>query len=147
MPPRKRRVPVVLDTNVVVGFYLSRTPRSATREIFRLWRDVRRIQLIVCDEIVAEYVDVLRRLHVDDALLRRFRERLARRATVTHVRLGPRPVASRDPDDNLFLATALAGKARFVVSSDPDLLAIPAIERRRFRFAIVSPGDFVAKLR
>ena len=62
MPPRKRRVPVVLDTNVVVGFYLSRTPRSAAREIFRVWRDMRRIQLIVCDEVITEYVDVLRRL-------------------------------------------------------------------------------------
>jgi len=147
VPPRKRRVPVVLDTNVVVGFYLSRTRRSANREIFRLWRNVRRVQLIVCDEVVTEYVEVLRRLQIDETLLRRFRERLAKRDTVTHVRLGARPVASRDPDDNIFLATALTGKAKFIVSSDPDLLAIPAMERRRFRFAIVSPGEFVAKMK
>lgn len=147
MPPRRRRVAVVLDTNVVVGFYLSRTARSATREIFRLWRDVRRIQLIVSDEVVTEYIEVLRRLQVDENLLRRFRERLARRNTVTHVRLGTRPVASRDPDDNIFLATALAGKAKFIVSSDPDLLTIPKMERRRFRFAIVSPGEFLARMK
>ena len=147
MPPRKRRVPVVLDTNVVVGFYLSRTTRSATREIFRLWRDVRRIQLIVSEEVVAEYIEVLRRLQVDEAALRRFRERLAERNTVTHVSLGARPVASRDPDDNIFLATAMTGKAKFVVSSDPDLLTIAATERRRFRFVILSPGEFVARMK
>jgi putative PIN family toxin of toxin-antitoxin system len=132
---------------VVVGFYLSRTRRSATREIFRLWRNVRHVQLIVCDEVITEYVEVLRRLQIDETLLRRFRERLAKRDTVTYVRLGARPVASRDPDDNIFLATALTGKAKFIVSSDPDLLTIPAMERQRFRFAIVSPGEFVAKMK
>ena len=147
MPPRKRRIPVVLDTNVVVGFYLSRSARSATRQIFRLWRDLRRIQLIVSEEVIAEYVEVLRRVQIDEHRLRRFHERLITRTTVTHVSLGSRPGASRDPDDNVFLAAALTGKAKFVVSSDPDLLQIPSLERRRFRFAIVSPREFVAKVK
>jgi predicted nucleic acid-binding protein len=75
----------------------------------------------VSDEIVTEYIEVLRRLQVDDAAVRRFRERLAKRTTVTHVNLGARPVASRDPDDNIFVATALLDAAP--VTPEPEDLA------------------------
>ena len=68
MPPRKRRIPVVFDTNVVVGFYLSRDPRSANQQAFRLWRDRRTVQLIVSDEVIEEYLEVLSRLGVPELL-------------------------------------------------------------------------------
>ena len=69
MPPRKRRIPVVFDTNVIVGFYLSRTPSSANQQAFRLWRDQRKLQLIVSDEILREYLEVLTRLGVSEPLV------------------------------------------------------------------------------
>ena len=143
VPPRKQRIPVVLDTNTVIAHYLSRSARSAAREIFRLWRDLRRVQLVVSDEVIEEYIEVLRRVQVAEPRLRRFRERLLRRDTVTRVNLGPRPAASRDPDDNVFLATAIAGRAKFVITNDPDLLDIPGVETRRFKFAIVTPRQFL----
>ena len=62
MPPRKRRIPVVFDTNVIIGFYLSRNSRSANQQVFRLWRDQRTLQLIVSDEMIQEYLEVLSRL-------------------------------------------------------------------------------------
>jgi predicted nucleic acid-binding protein len=91
VPPRKRRIPVVFDTNVIVGFYLSRTPGSANQQAFRLWRDQRQLQLIVSDDVVREYLEVLLRLGVPEALVNRLEKRFANRITVTHVSLGSRP--------------------------------------------------------
>jgi len=51
--------------------------------------------------------------------------------------------ASRDPDDDKFLAAALEARAAFVVSGDRDLLAM-----RRFRSVrIVRPATFLRVLR
>ncbi len=147
MPPRKRRIPVVFDTNVVVGFYLSRNPRSANQQAFRLWRDQRTLQLIVSDEVIQEYLEVLSRLGVSALLVKRLNERFARRKTVTHVSLGPRPKLSRDPDDNIVIATARSGKARFLVTNDYDLLDIPGSEQARLRLLIVSPAELLARIR
>jgi hypothetical protein len=37
VPPLKKRIVVVLDTNVVVGFYLSRNQTSPNAQVFRLY--------------------------------------------------------------------------------------------------------------
>jgi putative PIN family toxin of toxin-antitoxin system len=138
---------VVFDTNVLVGFYLSRSPASANQQALRLWRDQRRIQLILSDDVLREYLEVLARLEVPAPLVRRLEERLIRRNTVTHVSLGARPKLSRDPDDNLMIATARSGKARFVVTNDRDLLEIPIIEQARLRLKVITPQALVAILR
>ena len=147
MPPRKRRIPVVFDTNVVVGFYLSRSKTSTNQQAFRLWRDQRKLQLIASDEVLEEYLEVLSRLGVSEALVKRLEERFKRRQTVTLVSLGARPRVSRDPDDNIMIATARSGKARFLVTNDHDLLDIPAPEQARLRMAIVTPAKLLAWLR
>ena len=64
MPPRKARIPVVFDTNVIIGYYLSKAAKSAGAKIFRLWRYERKLQLIVSDEVVAEYFEILARTGV-----------------------------------------------------------------------------------
>ena len=147
MPTRKRRIPVVFDTNVIVGFYLSRSKTSANGQAFRLWRDQRKLQLIISDEVLREYLEVRARLGVSEVLVERLEERFKRRQTVTFVSLGPRPTLSRDPDDNLLIATARSGKARFLVTSDHDLLDIPGTEQARLRLAIVTPAKLLASLR
>ncbi|MCE9525444.1 MAG: putative toxin-antitoxin system toxin component, PIN family [Planctomycetales bacterium] len=146
MAPRKQRIAVVLDTNVLVSFYLGRKRDSAAARIIRLWRENRALQLVVSEGVVDEYAEVLRRLKVNESLIVRFIERLESRETVTWVNLGPRVEASRDPDDNVFLSTAKSGRAAYVVSNDRDLLDIPHQERRRWRFSIVSPKQFLTEL-
>jgi hypothetical protein len=56
VPPRKERIAAVLDTNVIVGYYLSRVSQSANARVFRLWRDQRKLQLVISDEIVTGYL-------------------------------------------------------------------------------------------
>ena len=113
MATRKQRISVVLDTNVFVNFYLGRKRDSAAATIVRMWRDQRKLQLVVSDGIVEEYAEVLHRLQVAERLVQRFVERLEARETVSWINLGPRVEASEDPDDNLFLSTARSGRAAF----------------------------------
>jgi predicted nucleic acid-binding protein len=85
---------------------------------------------------------VLERLGAAERRVQRFREVLQQRQTVTHVNLGARYTISRDPDDDVLLATAAAGTAQFLVTSDHDLLDIPAEQKKKFRFEILTPGAF-----
>jgi putative PIN family toxin of toxin-antitoxin system len=51
--------------------------------------------------------------------------------------------ASRDPEDDKFLAAALEGKARYVVSGDKDLLDLKVYQNVR----IITPAAFLQILR
>lgn len=143
MPPRKERIPVVFDTNIVTGYYLRSSDASANSRVYRLWRNRRELQLIVSPEIVDEYLEVLERIGIDERRIERLRERLHGRDTVTLVTPGPQPTESSDPDDNLMLAAAIAGKAKFLITNDRHLLDIPDEQKRKFRFQILTPKQFL----
>lgn len=146
MPLRKKRIPVVFDTNLMIAFHLSKNPDSANVRAYRLWRNERKLQLVVSDDTVAEYLEILERIGVADQSIKRIERRLRSRKTVTWVNLGARPVVSRDPDDDVVIATAIAGKAKYLVTNDRDLLDIPTRERKKLRFKIVSPSEFLIRL-
>jgi len=111
-----------------------------------LWRNLRQLQLIVSEELLVEYLRVLRRLEMDELVVARFAESLYARSTVTFVNLGPRVVASRDLDDDLLLTVAKGGRADFLVTGDRDLLELPKIHRQRLRFEIVRPAELVRRI-
>ena len=144
MAARKARTLVVLDTNVLIAFYLSRSPLSPNAQVVRLWRDRRKLQLLLSKEVAEEYLEVLERLGAHPDRLRRLATRFNRSTTVSHVQLGPRVKACRDPEDNIMLSLAKVGKAKFLITNDRDLLEIPAAEKRKFRFQIVTPRLFLA---
>ena len=142
MAVRRRRVPTVLDTNVLVAAFLSRNPKSANAAVYRMWTE-RRLQLILSDEIEAEYLEVLAEVGASTAHLGSLAQRLATRATVTRVRPARSIPLSRDASDNMFLAAAATGNTRFLVTNDNDLLQIPPARMRYLRFRIVPPRDFL----
>lgn len=146
MPRRKDRLPVVLDTNVVVSFILSQRPLSAAIQIFALWYKQHKLQLIISDEVVAEYFEVLERIGADERRVKHLDDLLRRASIVTHINLGARYAVSRDPDDDVMLATAAAGAAQYLITNDHDLLDIPVAQKKKFRFEIVTPGAFLACL-
>ena len=49
----------------------------------------------------------------------------------------------RDPDDNLFVATAMAARAKYLVTQDRDLLVLG----KPFGIAIITPVQLVRLLR
>ena len=136
---------VVLDTNVVAGFYLSQSGKGADTIVFKRWYFRRELQLIASDEIVAEYFEVLDRLTISVARIATLRHRLTERLTVTHVNPGPRPKISRDPDDDAMIAAAMAGRAEFLITNDRDLLDITPAKQKKLKFQIVTPAQFLAQ--
>jgi putative PIN family toxin of toxin-antitoxin system len=111
-----------------------------------LWSIERRLQLIVSPPVIDEYFETLERVTDEPHLITLFRQRLQHSPTVTRVNLGRRFAVSRDPDDDILLATAHTGRARYLVTNDRDLLEIPAAERRGFRFEIVKPAQLLRLL-
>lgn len=143
MPPRKARIAAVFDTNVLIAFYLSRNPKSAVNKIIRLWRNERKLQMIVSNEVVAEYLEILERVGISEKQIEKLKQILETFGIVSKFSLGKIPTESRDVDDNLVLATALVGKADFLITNDKDLLDIAETDKKKFKFRIVTPYEFL----
>lgn len=127
---------VVLDTNVLVsGIFYSGPPF----EILKAWRDGK-LQLAMSAEILKEYQRVM------DELARQFPgvdasefiDLLMVEAEIALAPPLPKPVCS-DPDDDKFLACAVASAAKYVVTGDKKLLMVSKYRN----VEIVKPRWFV----
>lgn len=94
-------------------------------------------------EIIAEYLEILERVGIGEKRIERFEEVLETFGIVSKLSLGKIPTESRDVDDNVMLATALAGKTQFLVTLDKDLLQISESDKKKFKFSIVTPVEFL----
>jgi putative PIN family toxin of toxin-antitoxin system len=144
IPPRRQRTPIVADTNVFIRSFKARSPQNPNRRVIRLWLLERRLQLIVSQELIAEYLEIFAEvLGMDATLIAAWRLRFENDPRSTLVGLGRRYTESRDPDDNVLLATARAGNARYLLTNDRDLLELPAEFQRTLPFAIRTPWEFL----
>jgi putative PIN family toxin of toxin-antitoxin system len=111
-------VRIVLDTNVFIsGVFFSGPPY----EILKAWRDGR-VTIVASAEILEEY------RRVGDELSEQFpgvdlKPFLALLAVEAEIILAPELTerVCEDPDDDKFLACALAGRCKIVVSGDKQL--------------------------
>jgi putative PIN family toxin of toxin-antitoxin system len=143
----KTPLKVVLDTNLFVGRFLARQPRSANRVIIRSWLLTRRFQLVVSREIREEYLRIFREvLEFDAETISRWQQRFTSRRFVKTVSPKIKPTLSRAPNDDMFIAAAKAAKAQFLVTNDRDLLEINEVDKRRLAFLIVTPQQFLKHL-
>lgn len=145
MPKRKDRLRAVFDTNLVIRYFISHRKQrvSANRRVFELWWLRNQIQLVISPELIAEYLEIMRDfLDADAAYLNLWESRfLTYKADV--VSPGKRFTLSRDPDDNIFLAIAAVGKADYLISNDRDLLDLSATDKRKLKFQIATPEEFI----
>ncbi len=127
---------VVVDTNVLVsGVFFGGVPAR----VLEAWRD-EKIELVVSPEILEEYRRVGEKLEqqFDGVSLGPFLALLVTRAKIVE----PPPLerqASRDKDDDKFIACAVAGKCKIIVSGDKDLLDLGTFRKIR----IVTPREFI----
>ena len=144
MVQRKKRLLVVLDTNVFVRALKAGSNTNWNRRIVRLWLIERQLQLVVSSELIAEYLDIFADvLGMETETVDEWRNRFETDGRASLVNLGRRYAASRDPDDNLLLATATAGEARFLITNDRDLLEVPDELKQTLKYAIVTPQEFL----
>lgn len=128
----------VLDTNVLVSALLFGGRLSALRDAWQRGR----VRLVLCRETVDEFLRVL--------AYPKFR--LAEREITFLVETEVIPFADvvdisgregahcRDPEDDKFIHCALAGRCRYLVSGDEDLLSLGKVGTVR----IVRPEEFLA---
>jgi putative PIN family toxin of toxin-antitoxin system len=138
---------VVVDTNVFVRNFKARSNRNPNRRIIRLWLLEKRLQLIISPELAVEYLEIFARvigMHTETVAAWRVRFKEDSRCTVVH--LARRYTESRDPDDNLLLATALVGRAEYLITNDRDLLDLPDDFQRSLPFTILKPEDCLREL-
>ena len=132
----------VLDTNVLVSSILS--PSAVPGRIVRAW-ECHAFELCLSEPLFLEVVEVLRRPHIRKMArlgagqIEELLELLLRIATIVPGPLRIEPVVADDPDDDVVLATAVAGRADVIVSGDRHLLAI----REHRSIPIVTPRQFL----
>lgn len=143
---RKDRLPVVFDTSLSITRFLRHKKNSINQRVINLWLVRRQLQLIISRPILDEYLGILEMHGAKPENLARLEHRLLTSKTVTNVNLSKRFQLCRDPNDNMFLDTAYASKAKFLISRDNDLLEIPKPDLRGLRFQIVSPLEFLQQL-
>jgi uncharacterized protein len=131
-------VKVVIDTNVYVsGIFFSGPPY----QILKAWRDDK-IELIVSPDILDEYRRVGEILAEDHPVidLAPMLGLVIQNAVVYAAPPLPEPVC-KDPDDDKFLACALASGSMVIVSGDKHLLEVSGYRG----IDVLKPRDFVNK--
>jgi putative PIN family toxin of toxin-antitoxin system len=131
---------VVLDTNVFVSSFFGGNPRK----IIDLWKSGRLI-LCLSPEILEEYLEVLRRMGLEEesdfkTLLDLFSKgpNILFTSKTTEVHAVP-----GDPDDDKFIACALALKAEVIVTGDKALETVRSYENIR----IMTPARFLGEFK
>ncbi|MDH3503872.1 MAG: putative toxin-antitoxin system toxin component, PIN family [Nitrospirota bacterium] len=127
---------LVLDTNVFIsGVFFAGPPF----DILKSWR-VGQVEIVVSAEILDEYrrvgVELSEKYTAVD--LTPFLELLISHASVVHAPPLDERVCS-DPDDDKFMACALAGRSKFICSGDKALLKISGYKG----ISVVTPRVFV----
>jgi len=129
-------VKIVLDTNVLVsGIFFAGAPY----EILKAWYD-RKVDLVISLEILDEYQRVAEELaqEFSGVDVARILDLLTVGAEIVHAPPLPEPVCS-DPEDDKFLACAVAGSDKYVCTGDKQLLKVS----RHGNVEIVNPRWFV----
>lgn len=127
---------VIIDTNVFIsGIFWSGAPYK----ILNAWKN-RKIDLIVSQDILDEYDRVSKILskQYPKIDLSSFMELLAINSKL-YIPYKLREKISRDPDDDKFIACALAANVKFIISGDQDLLSICKYQE----INIIKPADFI----
>ena len=131
---------VVVDTNVFISSFFGGNPRK----IIKLWK-FGEITLCLSRPIVDEYIEVLRRLELQDE--KELEELLGLFAHGFHlVYTAKTPelhVVEEDPDDDKFIECAVALKAKFVITGDSAVKKI----QDYMNIKIVSPREFLSSFR
>lgn len=129
----------VLDTNVVMSaIFFGGTPLKIVRAAF-----AGKLELVATQSVLLEYREVAGRLHKQFPNIN-FRRPLAilesKLTIVAPASIGIK--VCRDPDDDVFIACALGGKAKVICSGDSDLLAVNGFRG----LEIMNPSDFYRQL-
>lgn len=126
---------VVIDTNVFVSSFVGGNPRK----VIDLWKNGQVTQCL-SGEVLDEYTEVLRRFGLPEADLQSLLSLFARGVHILFTSKVPRiSVVKSDPDDDKFVACAIALNAEVVITGDRALRAVWQYQG----ITIVTPEQFL----
>jgi hypothetical protein len=129
-------IKAVMDTNILVSSFFGGNPRK----IVDLWKSGL-VTLCLSKPIIDEYIEVLRRLGLQDE--QELDELLGLFAHGYHVVFTAKTpelhIVKKDPEDNKFIECAVALRADFVISGDKALTTI----QDYMGIKIVNPKEFL----
>jgi len=114
---------VIIDTSALIR-YLIRPGAAIQTVVEDLWLNDQ-IQMVTCPELLAELEGVLQRDYIralvqpEDAAA--LRDAIQRKAEFLPP-LGAIPLYTRDRKDDKFIACAVTGQVKYVITADKDLL-------------------------
>jgi putative PIN family toxin of toxin-antitoxin system len=114
---------VIIDTSAFIRYLIR--PSAALRELIEVLWLGDQIEMVTCPELLAELEDVLQRDYIralvqpDDA--EALLDAIRRKAEFLPA-LGVIPSYTRDRKDDKFIACAIAGHVRYIITVDKDLL-------------------------
>lgn len=122
-------------------FLLILSQNGTSAEVVDLWiLDV--FQLVVCEEILDEYSEILLRKGISYNLVKELNKQIWNKAIKTAIH-GQLNLVKDAPDDNKFLECAVEGKASIIVSGGPHLLKF-----KPFRgIKILTPKEYLELLK
>lgn len=138
---RKRKPRVVLDTSVLVagisGFREPFVPgRNPSADVLHRWAEQNNFVWLITEDILEEYKEVLKRLHVRPSLIGKVINLIRERAEEVKVRSSAE--ISEDPKDDAFCLCAESGNADFIVTLNPK-----DFPQERLKSKIVPPGELI----
>jgi len=129
-------VKVVIDTNIFVSSFFGGNPKK----IIDLWKNGK-ITLCLSSAILDEYIDVLRKIGLEDEYeLEELLSLFSRGFNILFTTKTPKlNIIKNDPDDDKFIECAVALKANVIVSGDRKVLAV----KEYMRIKILTPQQFL----
>jgi putative PIN family toxin of toxin-antitoxin system len=130
----------VIDTNVFVSGIFWKGPPF---KILKAWQQGE-FKLVISPEIFEEYRRVLRDLSVKrpGVNVDHFLDLVSVQAEVVNAPRFAKPVCT-DPDDDKFLAAALAGRTEYIVTGDRALLKTNGFQDIK----VMEPSGFIRQLK
>ena len=120
--PRKKKQRAVVDTSVVVagisGFRDQYIPgRIPSADLLHRWAEEEQFVWLYSEDILAEYKEVMKRLHVRSAAIGTLINFIRERGESIETRSWPK--ISPDPKEDAFCICAEAGSADFLFTLNP----------------------------
>lgn len=136
-------IAAVLDTNVVLSSQRSTSPVSPNAEIIERWK-AGEFAWLFTDDLLEEYAEKLTEHGIADQTMQKLLGRLILAGVQVRIEFFHLRHYPVDPDDTVFLLTALNGNASHLVTYDSDLEDVAVFYPE---FLTCKPLEFLADLR
>ncbi len=132
---KKKRIRIVIDTNIWISFLIGKTLAGLDRAIIN-----KSFVILFSEELFDELVEVMRRpklrRYFPEERIKEFIALLQQRTKIINIKTVI--TECRDPKDNFLLELCISGKADCLITGDEDLIILNPFRKTK----IINYSDF-----